>query len=73
MQMASFLVRALNLAASETNYFDDDDGLAHEPSINALAASGITFGCGVDTFCPTAGVERDELAAFLFRGRAGLP
>ncbi len=72
-QMASFLARALGLTPSGTNWFTDDDGLSHEPNINALADSGITLGCGNDMFCPDAGIERDEMAAFLFRGRVYLP
>ena len=72
-QMASFLARALGLTPSGTNWFTDDDGLSHEPNINALADAGVTLGCGNDMFCPAAGIERDEMAAFLFRGRTYLP
>jgi hypothetical protein len=66
-QMASFLARALELPATETDYFDDDDGLTHEADINRLAASGITGGCGERRFCRTDPVSRAQMAAFLVR------
>jgi hypothetical protein len=66
-QMASFLARALELPATETDYFDDDDGLTHEADINRLAASGITGGCGEGRFCRTEPVSRAQMAAFLVR------
>ena len=66
-QMASFLARALELPAAETDYFDDDDGLTHEADINRLAASGITGGCGEGRFCRTEPVSRAQMAAFLVR------
>jgi len=69
-EMASFLVRALGLPASGADFFDDDAGSIHEGNINALAASGITNGCGGSTFCPGATVTRDQMAAFLRRGLA---
>jgi len=46
----------------------DDDGSVHEGSIEAIAAEGITSGCGTLTFCPNAAVTRGEMAAFLSRG-----
>ena len=72
-QMATFLTRALGLTSSGFDWFTDDDGLSHENNINALADSGITLGCGSDMFCPGQGIERDEMAAFLFRARTYLP
>jgi len=36
-------------------------------AIEALAASGITGGCGVGIFCPNGTVTRGEMAAFLAR------
>ncbi|MGH2428636.1 MAG: S-layer homology domain-containing protein [Candidatus Limnocylindria bacterium] len=67
-QMASFLVRALDLPATGTDYFTDDGSSIHEADINRLAASGITGGCGGSRFCPAAGVTRGQMAAFLRRG-----
>ena len=66
-QMASFLVRALELSGG-TDAFDDDDGSTHEAAINALAAAGITEGCASDKFCPSDPVTRDQMASFLARG-----
>ena len=66
-QMASILARALSLPATSTDYFDDDDGKDHEGDINRLAEAGITGGCGPRQFCPTAGVTREQMAAFLRR------
>ncbi len=66
-QMAAFLVRALNLPGSGTDFFSDDDGSIFEGNINALAASGITKGCGPTSFCPNRRVTRAEMAAFLDR------
>ena len=66
-QMASFLVRALGLPGTATDYFTDDESSGHEADINALAAAGITRGCGPSTFCPTRSVTRGEMAAFLHR------
>jgi hypothetical protein len=67
-QMASFLVRALGLRASSTDYFDDDATSIHQADINALAAAGITLGCGSRVFCPLRPVTREEMASFLVRG-----
>ena len=66
-QMASFLTRGYQLAPSATDFFDDDDGNIHEDAINALAASGITEGCGATSYCPRSSVERDQMASFLGR------
>ena len=66
-EMASFLVRALELPASTTDFFTDDAASPHQADINALAASGITRGCGAATYCPSSAVSREEMAAFLHR------
>jgi hypothetical protein len=67
-QMASFLVRALNLTAGAgANLFWDDDASQHEPDIDRLATSGITGGCGGGRFCPDSPVTRGQMAAFLRR------
>ena len=66
-QMASFLTRGLSLPPTQRNYFSDDDSSRHHAAINALAASGITSGCGTDRFCPRTTVTRGQMAAFLRR------
>ena len=47
--------------------FWDDDGNVHEAQIEAIAAAGITPGCGPDLYCPKNPVTRGEMAAFLVR------
>ena len=71
-QMASFLVRALYLPQTSTDFFTDDETSVHEPDINRLAGSGITTGCTATRFCPGQPVTRQEMASFLVRG-LGLP
>jgi len=71
-QMASFLVRALGLSPTATDFFTDDETSIHEADINRLAASGITTGCTATQFCPTQPMTRQEMASFLVRG-LGLP
>jgi hypothetical protein len=67
-QMATFLVRALNLPNTGTDYFTDDTGSVHENNINRLRAAGITAGCGGTRFCPDGLVTRAQMATFLVRG-----
>jgi glucose/arabinose dehydrogenase len=66
-QMASFLVRALGLPGTSTDFFTDDESSPHESDINRLAAAGITTGCTATTFCPTERVRREQMASFLAR------
>jgi glucose/arabinose dehydrogenase len=66
-QMAIFLDRALDLPATATDAFSDDEGLTGEAAINRLYAAGITAGCTPTRFCPTASVTREEMAVFLDR------
>lgn len=66
-EMATFLVRAFDLPASVIDGFSDDAGSIHGSDINALAASGITKGCGPTEFCPERAVTRAEMATFLVR------
>lgn len=66
-QMATFLVRALDLPATSTDYFTDDDGNTHEDNINALREAGITFGCTATEYCPNDSVTRAQMASFLVR------
>jgi hypothetical protein len=66
-QMATFLTRGFGLPASGVDYFSDDNGSVHEADTNAVALAGITTGCGAGSYCPTATVTREQMAAFLFR------
>jgi hypothetical protein len=69
-EMATMLVRALDLPASSLDAFTDDGNSVHEASINALAAAGITRGCDPPhntMFCPDDPVDRGQVAAFLVR------
>lgn len=65
-EVATFLTRALNLPPGP-DAFDDDNGTTHEKSINALAAAGITKGCGTRKYCPDQHVTRGQLAALVQR------
>lgn len=53
--------------------FLDDDGLAHESDIEAIASLGITRGCGVRLYCPERSVTRGEMSAFLVRALRDSP
>nr|MCQ3808312.1 S-layer homology domain-containing protein [Acidimicrobiia bacterium] len=68
-QMASFLVRAFEISEAQAAGFDDVRGGAHAGDIDALAAAGITVGCGVDPwrYCPQDDVQRGQMASFLAR------
>jgi len=65
-EAAAFLRRWLKLAGG-SDAFTDDDGHHFENDINALAAAGITFGCGPQKFCPDASLSRGQWAALLRR------
>ena len=79
--MAAFLVRALDLPAATKDYFTDDDGSSLESAINAMAAAGLTSGCGDRRYCPgSRGHPRADgrlpaasVQAQLTRGRVGRP
>ena len=69
-QMASFLVRALQLPPAPTPAgFTDTEGNTHQANIDALAAAGITLGCDTDPlrYCPDQPVTRAQMATFLHR------
>lgn len=71
-QMAVFLLRAKYGSsyspAAATGVFNDlDTGYWAAPWIEALAAEGITAGCGNGTFCPEDAVTRAQMAVFLVR------
>ncbi|MGH2445548.1 MAG: S-layer homology domain-containing protein, partial [Candidatus Limnocylindria bacterium] len=66
-QMASFLVRVLDLPSPSRDYFGDDNSSQHEADINRLAEAGITGGCETNRFCPRSNVTRAQMASFLVR------
>src|SRR5688572_1149850 len=67
-QMAAFLVRMYGYTElPATDPFWDDNGTAHEASINRLFAAGIASGCADGRFCPSGAVTRGQMAAFLVR------
>ena len=65
-QMASFLARALGLDTNAGgDRFDDIDESVHRGAIEAIAARGITNGCGARRYCPDEPVTRGQMASFL--------
>ncbi|MFP4234405.1 MAG: NlpC/P60 family protein [Nitriliruptoraceae bacterium] len=67
-QLATMLVAAFDLppATGGESYFIDGGG-THGASIDALAANGISNGCGPVTFCTYETVQRSHAAVFLAR------
>lgn len=65
-EAAAFLRRWLKLGDGPDS-FSDDDNHRFEADINALAAAGITFGCGPRRFCPDDPLSRGQWAALLRR------
>lgn len=70
-QAASYLARAAAGLGAELppggDAFADDDNSVHEPSIDRLAAAGITEGRADGTFEPAATMTRGQMATFLQR------
>jgi S-layer homology domain len=66
-EMASFLVRAMNLTPETSGPFTDITNSIHAANINALAAAGITAGCSANAYCPDQVVSREQMATFLTR------
>jgi hypothetical protein len=67
-EMAAFLVRGFGYEMpSGADTFTDDDYSVFEGQIEALAAAGITSGCGETVFCPERPIRRKNLAVFLVR------
>jgi hypothetical protein len=67
-QMASFLVRALDLPSAGDDYFTDDNGTTHEDNINRLVEAGIALGFTDGTFRPELPISRAQMASFVARG-----
>ncbi len=67
-EMAAFLVRGFGYEAPvDADTFTDDDTSVFEAAIEALAAAGITSGCGDEAYCPNDVILRKNLAVFLVR------
>ena len=68
-QMAAFLVRAFDLPSAGSAGFADTGGHFFEDSIDALAAAGVTAGCGAGPlrYCPDRPVSRGQMATFVAR------
>ena len=67
-EIATFLVRGFGYEIPVgVDTFTDDDHSIFEANIEALAAAGITKGCGEDRFCPENAIKRSNLAVFLVR------
>ena len=66
-QMATFLVRALDLPPSTAIPYTDLGGTTHAADIAAISAAGITTGCGGTNYCPFHPVTRAQMASFLVR------
>ena len=68
-QMASFLVRALDLEPAPAAGFTDTEGSVHAANIDALFAAGITIGCTTEPlrYCPDEPLTRAQMATFLYR------
>ena len=64
-ETAAFIVRAFELTAGDADHFTDDDDSIFEREINALAAAGVTRGCGTTTFCGTEALKRADMAVFI--------
>lgn len=75
-QMAAFIMRAIGLANPPTpamqRFADVPQSAIFYAHIEQMALRGVTAGCGGGNYCPTGGVTRAAMAAFLVRG-FGLP
>ena len=68
-QMATFLVRAFDLAPAGSFGFTDIKGSTHAANIDSIASARITAGCSVNPlrYCPRHSVTRAQMATFLGR------
>lgn len=67
-ELAAALADALDLPATTTDQFADDDDSEHEDGINRALAAGFATGCTETQFCPDQVVSRGVIAEFLARG-----
>jgi hypothetical protein len=69
-QMATFLVRALQLpAATASSTFTDVAGHRHAADIDAVSQAGLAGGFPDGTYRPDQPVSRDQMATFLARAK----
>jgi hypothetical protein len=72
-QMAGFVIRALGMpnppAPPSQRFSDVPPSNFFYAFIEQMAVRGIWTGCGGGTYCPTAAVKREEMAAIMIRGR----
>lgn len=70
-QLAAFLTRVVTAAGVATeatpDRFSDDDGHAHEDSINRLANLGVIGGVRPGTFAPNQQLSRAQMATLIVR------
>jgi hypothetical protein len=69
-ELASFVARAMDLPATDQDFFTDDNGTSREADINRAAAAGLFLGCDPRKFCPNGKVTRGSMAAVLARALA---
>ena len=69
-ELAAFLFRAGDFAASDADFFPDDDGGIFEDEIDAIAEAGIVVACADGTtvaYCASELALRDQMASYLAR------
>ena len=70
-QMAAFIIRALGEfnppPPQSQRFLDVPTSSPFYGFIDQMAIRGITLGCGLNLYCPTAPVTREQMAAFLAR------
>ncbi|MEX1177396.1 MAG: NlpC/P60 family protein [Nitriliruptor sp.] len=67
-ELATLLVRALELPAATDGPHFLDTNSAHGPAVDAMAEAGLTAGCDLVRFCSTSQLSRAHAATFLARG-----
>jgi hypothetical protein len=64
-QFAQFVARGMDLPASATDHFTDDNSSPYEADIERVAQAGVMAGCTATTFCPNSNVNRGAVATVL--------
>ena len=71
MTVAGKHFSVVQYGSSDNSIFSDNTGPSVSGYVNALAARGVTTGCGNGDFCPDTIVTRDTMAVLLVRALAG--